>query len=165
MIAHAIEDLMCQSLVVYNEDIERILFRFKEDGDLPLAPSFFYPLKKYFKKHNDCVYVLMPSSTKKTSERGFFALEMMVKPYVINYCCPLVKTKNIKQSLQRAKQRKEIDKAIQLQDIKDITNKKVILIDDVCTTGNTLLAAYRLIKPHALSVKAITFAFTKKQEV
>jgi competence protein ComFC len=163
--SHSIEEFKCQSLVVYDEDIERILFRYKEDGDLPLAPSFFYRLKKFIKQHKDYVFVLMPSSQKKTKERGFFALEEMVKPYLSTYCSPLEKTRNIKQSQQTAKQRKEIGKSMMLVDIKDIKNRKIILIDDVCTTGSTLFSAYKLIAPHAKSVKAITFAYTVSKSI
>lgn len=155
---YTIDTLKCESMVVYDQDIERILFRYKEDGDLPMADSFFYHARDYFKKHKDYVFVLMPSSTQKTKERGFFTLEKMVSSYINNYQTPLAKTRNIKQSEQSAINRKEISKSMTLTSIQGIKNKKIILIDDVCTTGSTLLSAYFLVAPHAQSVKAFTFA-------
>ena len=157
-LVYSIEQLQCESMVVYDKDIEHILFRYKEDGDLPLAPSFFYQSRHYLRKHKDFVFVLMPSSEEKTKERGFWALEKMISPYVDNYKTPLIKTKNVKQSQQSLKKRKEISKSMIITDVSIIKNKKVILVDDVCTTGSTLLSGYKLIAPHAQSVKAFTFA-------
>lgn len=155
---YTIDGLKCESMMIYDQEVERILFRYKEDEDLPLAPSFFYFARRYIKKHNDYVFVLMPSSKEKTNERGFFALEKMVSPYVKNYRTPLVKTKNIKQSKQPVAYRKNIHKSMIITDLAVIKDKKVILIDDVCTTGSTLHSAYQLVEPHVQSVKAFSFA-------
>lgn len=157
-LSYSLGTLECESMMIYDQDIEHILFRYKEDGDLPLAPSFFYYAKQYIRKHKDYVFVLAPSSTEKTKERGFFALEKMVSPYIHNYQTPLEKTKNIKQSKQLVVNRKDISQSMIISNVSCIKNRKVVLVDDVCTTGNTLLSAYQLIVPHAQSVKAFTFA-------
>lgn len=155
---YSLEELQCESMVLYDQEIEQLLFRYKEDGDLPLAPTFFFYARKKFKKYKNCVFVLMPSSSEKTRERGFHALEFMISKYITSYCLPLKKTQNVKQSEQSAQSRKNISKSIVLSDLSIIENKHIILIDDVCTTGSTLLSAYKLIKPHAQSVRAFTFA-------
>ena len=65
-LVYSLGELECESMVIYDQDIEHILCRYKEDGDLPLAPSFFYQARKYIKKHNDFVFVLMPISCPKS---------------------------------------------------------------------------------------------------
>ena len=68
----------------------------------------------------------------------------------------LIKTKNHKQSLQRAKNREKIIDIIQL---KTKPKNNYYFFDDVITTGNTLLSAYEklglkdeIIDVYALSI-------------
>ena len=153
-----LENLQCKAIVEYSLDIERLIYRFKEDKDIPMAPAFYYSMKKTLKKHNDWVFVVMPSSISKTTQRGFLPLELMLKPYTSNVSYALKKTSDIKQAKQSKNKRKNIHHDIVCENIDQFKDKRIVLIDDVATTGATLLSAYNLLTPYAKEIKAIVFA-------
>ncbi len=147
-----------EAIVAYEQTIERIIFRYKEDKDISMSVSFFYQRRKYFSKHREWVFLLAPSSPEKTKERGFHALYEMIKPYASIISTDLYKSDNIKQSKQQKEIRKNIKNTIQCQNVDQFDNRKVIIVDDVVTTGATLQACYDLIKDHAIEVKYFVFA-------
>lgn len=157
-IAFNLEGIVGEAVVRYDQTIERIVFRYKEDKDLCMSVSFFFQRRKYFSKHKDWVFLLAPSSSEKTKERGFHALYEMIKPYASIISTDLYKSDNIKQSKQHRETRKKIKGAIGCHNVSQFNNKKIIIVDDVVTTGATLKACYDLIKDHATEVKYFVFA-------
>ena len=87
----------------------------------------------------------MPSAQQKISERGFSHLHEMLKGMNIECCDCLVKSEDYKQSLHRGKSRGQIKNVMKLKSAAEIPTKKLVLFDDVCTSGSTLLAAYDLL--------------------
>ena len=41
-----VDNLQCSASFIYDKDIERLIYQFKEDRDLPLAKLFFHHSKK-----------------------------------------------------------------------------------------------------------------------
>ena len=64
----------------------------------------------------------------------------------LKICDCLYKSEHHKQSDQSFKKRKEIEKYIFLKEGVCLKNKKILLVDDICTTGSTLRAAIKLVK-------------------
>jgi predicted amidophosphoribosyltransferase len=124
-----------EAVIEYNQTIERILFRYKEDKDICMSLSFFYHCKKYFKKHKDWIFLVVPSSDDKIRERGFHPLHEMVKDYAYIVSMSLHKSKNIKQSQQHKIGRSARNEIIYCDDVTQFKNKKVVIIDDVMTPG------------------------------
>jgi len=60
--------------------------------------------------------------------------------------------------LSRSKRMKNLDGAFKLRGPEEITKKKVLLIDDVYTTGTTIFKCARLLTKHAAEVAAMTLA-------
>ena len=69
--------------------------------------------------------------------------------YVLIY-----KKKDIKQSSATKSQRSQIKNVLSLKQLYPLPKKKILLVDDVCTTGSTLLAAKPLIHPDCMFVLA-----------
>ncbi len=123
-----------------------LLLQYKERFDVALAPVFLYfirPLvRTLLRKH---VFVPVPSTRKKEEERGFSHLEEMLKAWNIPYCQFLEKIgeeQKEKAFLERFNA-KTIRKA---KDAVSIENKRIVLFDDVFTTGETFRQSLEILK-------------------
>ena len=97
----------------------------------------------------------MPSSEMKTRERGFHAVQGMFEPWDVQDA--FVK-EDVKQSLKSASDRRLIANAIKLKDPSIRKHRKILLVDDVCTTGASLKACYDLLKNEENSVSIVVLA-------
>lgn len=73
----------------------------------------------------------------------------------------LIKNKNIKpqSSLNKIDRANNIKNAYEIKNIKKIQNKKILLFDDVFTTGNTTNECSRILKENgAIKVGVLTIA-------
>ncbi len=73
----------------------------------------------------------------------------------LDMCCCIHKTSDVKQSDCSAKQRQEIGKHLAIDENVHLKNKKVLIVDDVFTTGSTVRAMIKLIlrcKPKKIEV-------------
>ncbi len=91
------------------------------------------------------IIIIVPISRERTKERGYNQSELMVKELsnIINAKIVkniLYKTKNtVPQSSLNKKQREENAKGIyKARNCGEIKNKKILLVDDIYTTGSTV---------------------------
>lgn len=148
------EGLRIKTLYIYNDFMESILFQFKEGKDIALKHIFYTLIKqKDFDKYKGYTIVYMPSSDIKNKERNFFALAEIYNHISLPKQNLLIKTKDIKQSLQTVENRKKIKNHIKL--VKPLPTTPILLVDDVLTTGSTLISAYQLMKQHTYKIEAI----------
>lgn len=137
----------------YNEFLERLLFRYKEQRDVVLAPIFF---EKYASKIKDLeskyTICVMCSSDESRMKRGFEPIIEMLEVHGIQVYSPLYKTKDVKQSSMSKKNREDIKNIIRRKEYYPLPNKPILLIDDVLTTGSTLQAGIALLKPKKVIV-------------
>lgn len=151
-----IEDLSVHILYVYNQFLEGMIFQYKEGRDIALKQVFFHEhIKAIEKQYKGYTLLLMPSSQEKTKERGFHALRGMLEEIHLEKLEPFYKSENRKQSRQNYEQRQHIDDIMRLDPSVKLPKKKLLLIDDVCTTGSTLKSAYHLLAEHTLSIEAL----------
>jgi competence protein ComFC len=135
------------SFVEYDKDISSLLILYKEHLDEALAPVFFQPLSKQInKKYKGYVCVPLPSSVEKVTQRGFHHLHRMIESLDLKVSDVLIKTKNIKQARLSKEERKHIDLIFEIKENVECLFDKVVLIDDVCTTGASLKAAITLLR-------------------
>lgn len=139
----------------YNDFLEQLLFQYKEGRDTALATVFFANDLVWMKKRfSHWHWTLLPSSHEKRIERGFFSVrDMLAQSGQILYE-PFYKRRDYKQSAM-GKQRSAIAEIIALKQEYPLPKGNILLIDDVCTSGATLLHAYRLLQGHTDKIEAV----------
>lgn len=96
--------------------------------------------------------MITPSSFSALSKRGFSHVEKMFGILGMKMISPFVKDE-VEQKHKSQIERKEIEKYIHL--VEDLPNSPLLLVDDICTTGSTLLAMYHQLQNHRYPVKAL----------
>ncbi len=134
----------------YNEFLERLWFRYKEQKDIELASLFLENIRlNYFKRY--CVCGLC-SSEQKRMERGFEPLKQLFEIHDIPFYSPLYKSANWKQNKLIQEKRDQINTILKKKEHYPMNQKPICLVDDVCTTGASLSAASNLLKPKEIFV-------------
>ena len=152
-----LDDLPLTAYYRYDEFMESLLFQFKEGRDVALAPVFFSQVMKQMKRrYRRWQWVLMPSSDERRMTRGFSPLRRMLADSGMMLYEPFYKTDDHKQSSMERIHRTQISTVIRLKEEYPLPSGRVVLIDDVCTTGATLKHAYQLLKEHTIKVEAVT---------
>lgn len=143
-------------LYEYTEEMEKLIFQYKEGRDIALAPIFFHEdLKQLHDKFRQYHLLLMPSSQEKQQERGFLPMKEMLKGIQLPMIEPFYKIKDHKQSLQSFENRKNIEHIIKRDLSVSLPDAPLLLIDDVCTSGSTLKCAYHLLREHTNRIEAL----------
>ena len=70
----------------------------------------------------------------------------MFKPLKLPIVRAIIKTKPFKQSDQTLEKRKNIENILELKEPKGIKGEKILLVDDVYTTGSTLKKCVKLLQ-------------------
>lgn len=136
----------------YDSVFQTYLKNYKEYKDFELRKVFLYPFLSYIKiKFHNYLFIPCPSSKKRIEERGFDHLEEILKVNNIKYKLLLKKNSNIMQKDNNLTNR-FLDESISIikGKEKEVENKKIVLFDDVLTTGNTFknsLLCLRKFKP------------------
>ena len=92
-------------------------------------------------------YEIVPAPSSKTSdkERGFNHVEKMFENLHLKMNKCIHKTKQRKQADLTTKEREKIGHYLTIDDV-DLTGKKILLVDDVYTTGSTIKSMIKLVK-------------------
>ena len=143
------------SVIPYNGFMKESIWKYKFRGIKYFAPAFAEILTLKLEKYNIGfdIIVAVPISSKRLKERGYNQSELIAK-YLskftkINYESDvLIKIKNnLRQSELDLNERKEnVKDAYSIKNIDIIKNKKVILIDDIYTTGATINECAKVLK-------------------
>lgn len=155
-------------LYEYNEFFRSLLFRYKALGDLALAPVFLEAQVTYLRnKYKDYIVVVVPSYIEDDLKRGFETLPWIFKSLNLPIISPFFKKIPYKQATSN--HREEIYQVIGLKPNFDVSQKKLLLVDDVITSGHTLKACATLLeKFHPACIDFLVLATkekTKKEEV
>ena len=128
----------------YQDIIRNLLLNYKFNDASYLASSFAYLIKNNKKIYSILksydIIIPVPLHKKRMNERGYNQTDLIAKKLGIpveTNC--LIKTKNIKpQSTKTAKERQiDIKNVFAIQNVEKIKNKKLLLLDDIYTTGST----------------------------
>lgn len=151
----------------YNGVLKKLILEFKYKQNFvagKILAELLYDVIKNKKIEIDCI-VFIPSSKKAIKERGFNQCEYLAKEInkslKLKIYKDLIKAKNIKEQklLSKEDRFKNIKGAFSLKTNKNIKNKRVLVIDDVVTTGATLYECEKLLRENGASeIKILTVA-------
>lgn len=139
----------------YDGMFKNLLIQYKECYDEALKDVFLYDIKEYIEfKYHDYYLCLVPSSQNKLKQRGFNHLELMCK----NIKLKRIKLKMINDISQQNKNYN--DRKLMENNFVYSGEKvdKVLIFDDVLTTGSSIMGAINALKPYTSKIKIIVLS-------
>lgn len=155
-----IGELKVHSLYPYQDFTREMILQYKEGHDEALAPIFLYNhTARLNSMYHDYVMVEIPSSREKMEERGFQHVSLAFSLLNLEQIPLLEKKDNILQKYTVYEKRKDILSSFELTSSKQIESN-ILLVDDIVTSGNSLLSAYQLLKPYCSGkIQALTLSY------
>ena len=142
----SVDKIKCLFLYYYNEKVQEILYQFKGCKDYESRSIFLEYYANYLNyKFNGYYIVPAPSTENSDKERGFNHVEEMFKITNLKMLKIVHKTKERKQADLTTKERQKIGKYLSIDDV-DLSEKKILIVDDVYTTGSTIKSMIKLVK-------------------
>ncbi len=133
-------------LYTYTDFTRNIIYRYKGQYDYALKDIFFSKHNHLLKKYRGYKIVCAPSNEAEDNLRGFNHIVEIARTIDLEILDILYKTKEYKQSNMKGNQRLGIKKVIASRNLELVEGKKILLIDDVVTSGNTLRACIDCLK-------------------
>lgn len=151
----------------YDGIMKTWLMNYKEYGDIELAKCFLFlylPILRFL--FRNYIFVPCPSSEKRNQNRGFIHLEEMLKAYRLPYCLALDKTSDEENKERSVSQRNAVSSLIRANSKASLlSGKKIVVFDDVFTTGNTFRYSCQAIeKVHPKKIRGLILMKTKKPD-
>ena len=152
----------------YGGVLKDLILKFKYKNNFTAGDILAEFLEEYIIKnfeYKEYIITYIPLSKKSKKNRGFNQCEYIAKKISrdlsIEVLEVLTKQKETKEqkTLKRDERYENIKDAFTIEKGLDIKNYKIILIDDVTTTGATLQEAYKLLKKFEVKdIKLLTLA-------
>ncbi len=143
-------------LYEYNEKLSDYFKQFKFLGDIRMKEAFSLDINlklKAFEKEGYLI-VPIPVSKERLITRGFNQVECLLESSQISFEKILKKKKHVPtQSEQTRSERLAMKQPFYITKNKGqkLSNKKILLVDDVYTTGRTILHAYDCLEKYKLN--------------
>ena len=147
----------------YDETIRTYLYQFKGCFDYELYPVFLYRFIFYLRfLYKDYVIVPAPSYIEDDEIREFNHVEEIFSLLNLKIVKAFIKTEHHKQANTTPQERKEIVKYLKVKEDIDLTGQKILLVDDVYTTGSTMRSLIDLIrKKNPKTIRILVLSKTK----
>ena len=151
------------SIYQYDEGVKSLLYQLKGCFDIELASIFLERYCNYYRLMFQGYFIVpIPSFQLDDEMREFNHFIEICSCLKLPIEKAIVKTEHFKQADHNRNERKEIGKYLELVEGVNLTGKKVLVVDDVYTTGSTMKAAIRLIeKLHPKDIKIMVMSKTK----
>ena len=146
----------------YDEVVKEKLYQLKGCFDIELGCVFLEYFRPYLKlKYFGYQIVPAPSHKSHDEIRGFNHVEIIFSSLKMKTIKCIEKTSDVKQSDLSAKEREKISKNLIIKNGEQIKGKKILIVDDVFTTGSTIKAMINLIKKyHPKKIKILLLSKT-----
>lgn len=151
------------SIYEYTDFIKELIYKFKGCYDYELKDVFLDRYLTYFKiKYHGYYIVYVPSFYIDDERRGFNHVKAIFESLKLKELSILRKKIAHKQSDQSSFGRHKINDVIEIDENISLKGKKILLVDDIMTTGSTLLTSIDLLKSKgAKVVEMLVIAKTK----
>ena len=157
-----LEGMEVRSFYRYDGLIKDLLLQYKECFDEALKDVFFYAVKDEIRiRYHGYTLIPCPSSARKREKRGFDHLIKMCECLKMPVLDCLYMEKDMSQVNKDSVERRKMIGNIRVRE-GTILPLKILLVDDVITTGSTLSGAYKALKRK--QVKAMTLCFVNKDD-
>lgn len=147
------EDLLCFAPFWYQTTAKEGILRLKFSGAKHYAPCFAQMMASCLSGvENFHLVTWVPLSKKRQKWRGYNQSELLAKEVAkaigstAKPCLRKVKENQAQSSLKSARQRRENIKGVYDMGKTEVTGQRILLIDDVITTGATLSACQQVLK-------------------
>ncbi len=138
---------------IYNDAFSDCLVQMKELGDEALKDVFLWNQKKRLRRmYRGYTLALLPSSKSKVEHRGFSHLREIYGCLGLPMIEPFEKLVDEDQKKLNQQEREKMEGKIRLKE-NVILPRKIVLCDDVLTTGSTMKGALSCIKNQNLKIK------------
>ncbi|RHW37339.1 ComF family protein [Neobacillus notoginsengisoli] len=134
------------SLYSYNDFLKDIIARFKYRGDYMLAKAFGDEARAAIKKLKPDVITPIPLSPERLYERGFNQAEAILEQTGFKWNLLLSRVHGEKQSKKSRSERIHVPQVFKLAQLGDLDGCRILLVDDIYTTGSTLRHAAKLLR-------------------
>ena len=147
----------------YTPYVKELIYKYKGCFDYELKDVF---LNLYYKeirmRYSTYKIIPIPSYAEDDKVRGFNHVVEMFKKLGLEPLPIIEKTAHFKQAENKAKKRSEINKYLVIKKPIDLSNTKVLIVDDIYTTGSTMRAAINLVeKLNPKQIRVLVFAKTR----
>ncbi len=157
------------SVFEYTASVQRLIYRFKYRGEQYLSHVLGGLLAKRLKEQRNWEYsaiVAVPLHKKRQRERGFNQAALLASTVAARLDVPvlpdaLARTKetSVQAGLGRQERFANLRQAFHIKDKEGIKGKRIILVDDIFTTGSTVNECSRvLLEAGAEKVYVLTVA-------
>ena len=154
------------SIYDYNPFIKKLIYQYKGCYDYELNKAFISMFAREIKlRYLSYVVIPVPSYKKEDEERGFNHVVEIYKNLGLEMLDILEKTEKHKQATSTVNSRHKVYKYLALTTRPDLRKKKVLLVDDVYTTGSTIKSAINLVeKLNPKRIEVLVIAKTKPKQ-
>lgn len=164
-ISFKVEKYKGLSLYDYSEFVKKQIYLYKGCFDYEMKDVFLNLFIKELKIHYQGYKIVpIPSYIKDDEKRGFNHVIEVFKQMGLEIYPIIEKTEHFKQADKSAKERQQIKKHLRLISEKSLAKEKVIIVDDIYTTGATMKVAINLVeKLNPKEIRVLVLAKTKQK--
>lgn len=149
----------------YTDFIKELIYKYKGCYDYELKDVFLYRYINYLRIMYRGYYIVpAPSFHLDDEKRGFNHVIEIYKALKLEMLPIIKKIEAHKQSDMSYKKRFNVKKVFVIDNV-NLKDKKILLVDDIFTTGSTLMSCIDLLKEKgAKKIEVLVIAKTKKKE-
>lgn len=156
-----VKGMKVETFFDYDGMFKNILIQYKECCDEALKDVFLYGLSDYiFLRYLGYEILFVPSSSKKLSQRGFNHLQLIFEN------CHFKEVKGLKMKEDYIQEGKNFNDRALMEENYYYEGKplnKVLVVDDVITTGASLYGVYKTIRPFSNKIQCLALARVRKR--